>query len=127
MLCLTPTGAFTYQKESLNVVVVHVRLSGGNFSVDIRVNGLPQPDNQDNNADSCKHQDNHRYSNTCHQDSVTRQLRVISLVRGSGYSRDSVVSGYSSGSGYSKAIYNGVHRQIIVYTVCFPKLVCELQ
>ena len=46
-------------------------------------------------ADSCKHQHNHRHSNTCHQDSVTRQLRVISLTR---------VNVYLRGSRYSRAI-----------------------
>ena len=104
-------------------MVVCVCLCGSNFNVDRRDNDdLPQPDNHDNNADSYKHQDNHRCSNTCHQDSVTRQLRVISLARvsghsrDSGYSRDSGVSGYSSGSGYSKAICTVVCIDRLLYT-----------
>ena len=60
---------------------------------------LPPPDNHENNADCCKHQHNHRHSNTCHYDSVIRRLRVITLARGSGCSRG---SGHSKGSGYSR-------------------------
>ena len=86
--------------------------------VDIRViiNGLPQPDNQDNNADSCKHQHNNRHSNTCYQNSVTRQLRVIGLARVSGYSRG---SGYFKVTGYSRV---SRYSRIICTLLCIDRL-----
>ena len=102
-----------------------ILLCGNKFSVDIRVNDLPQPDDQDNNADSYKHQHNYRHSNTCHQDNVTRQLRVISLARFSGYSRASGyfrdgkhcrAGGYSRISGYFRAICTMVCIDRLLYT-----------
>jgi len=90
--CMYPfwkTAATTYSYSSRALILPCFLKSGStstqlilwvyssNICIDMRVNDLPPPDNHDNNADSCKHQYNHRHSNTCHQDSVTRWLRLI--------------------------------------------------